>query len=58
MYSSPAIGSDGTVDITSSDSCLYAVEGSRPLADTPWPKFHHDNKNTGRVGGVYPIGDN
>jgi hypothetical protein len=25
--------------------------GSGVLADTPWPKFRHDNKNTGRVGG-------
>jgi len=48
---SPAIGSDGTVYIGSNDGCLYAMEGSGTLASSPWPKFCHDNQNTGRVGG-------
>jgi len=50
VSSSPAIGADGTVYI-GSDNYLYAIEGDSPLADAPWPKFQHDNKNTGRVGG-------
>jgi outer membrane protein assembly factor BamB len=51
VSSSPAIAADGTVYVGSDDNYLYAIEGDSPLADAPWPKFHHDNKNTGRVGG-------
>jgi len=51
IESSPSIGSDGTVYFGCNDGCLYAVYGSAPLANAPWPKFHHDVKNTGRVGG-------
>jgi outer membrane protein assembly factor BamB len=51
VFSSPAIGSDGTIYVGSYDGKLYAIYGSGTLANTPWPKFHHDLKNTGRVGG-------
>jgi outer membrane protein assembly factor BamB len=52
IKSSPAIGSDGTVYIGSLDSCVYAIRSdSKGLADSPWPKFQHDNQNTGRAGG-------
>ena len=51
VASSPAIGSDGTVYIGSGDGYLYAIQGSSSLADSPWPKFRHDNQNTGRIGG-------
>jgi outer membrane protein assembly factor BamB len=52
VYSSgAAIAADGTVYVGSTDNCVYAIGGSSPLADSPWPKFRHDNKNTGRVGG-------
>jgi len=52
IKSSPAIGSDGTVYVGSLDSCVYAVHSdSKGLADSPWPKFQHDNQNTGRAGG-------
>jgi outer membrane protein assembly factor BamB len=51
IRSAPAIGPDGTVYFTSCDGYLYALKGTSPLADSPWPKFHHDAKNTGRVGG-------
>jgi outer membrane protein assembly factor BamB len=49
--SSPAIAADGTVLVGCNDYYLYAIEGNSALADAPWPKFHHDLKNTGRVGG-------
>jgi len=51
IKSSPTIGPDGTVYFTSDDGYLYALKGTSPLADSPWPKFHHDLRNTGRVGG-------
>jgi outer membrane protein assembly factor BamB len=50
-YSSPAISFDGTIFIGAEDGCFYAVQGSGQLADTPWPKYRHDSKNTGRFGG-------
>ncbi len=55
ISSSPAIGSDGTVYVGSLDCLLYAIESSsKGLAASPWPKFHHDNRNTGRYSlGVY-----
>jgi outer membrane protein assembly factor BamB len=52
ICSSPTIAPDGTVYFTCYDGYLYALKGSSPLADSPWPKFHHDLRNTGRVGGV------
>ena len=51
VESSPAVADNGTVYFGSYDGHLYAIEGNYPLADSPWPKFRHDNKNTGRVGG-------
>jgi len=52
IKSSSAIGLDGTVYVGSLDSCVYAIRSdSKGLADSPWPKFAHDNQNTGRAGG-------
>jgi len=51
VRTAPTIASDGTVYFASHDGYLYALKGSGALADTPWPKFHHDTKNTGRVDG-------
>ena len=51
IQSSPTIGPDGKVYFTSKDGYLYALKGKSPLADSPWPKFHHDLRNTGRAGG-------
>jgi outer membrane protein assembly factor BamB len=46
--SSPSIGTDGVIYVGSGDHNLYAIEGkSGGLADTPWPKFGKNNKNTG-----------
>ncbi len=48
IFSSPAIGSDGTIYVGSYDNHLYAIQGeSEGLADTPWPKFRKNNRNTG-----------
>jgi outer membrane protein assembly factor BamB len=51
VMSPPAIGQDGTIYFGCDDGYFYAVYGSGQLADTPWPKFRHDSKNTGRFGG-------
>ena len=50
LFSSPSIGPDGTVYVGDEDG-FWALRGTAPLADSPWPKFHHDLRNTGRVGG-------
>lgn len=51
IYSSPTIGPDSTIYFGCCDSNLYALRGSGQLANSPWPKFQHDLRNTGRVGG-------
>lgn len=45
------IGKDSTIYFGCTDKYFYAVQGSGTLADSPWPKFRHDLKNTGRVEG-------
>ncbi len=50
VKSSPAIAPDGTLIVGSSDGLLYALRcTSNGLALSPWPRFHHDNGNTGRA---------
>ena len=50
VYSSPTIGEDGTVYVGSSDGYIYALWGdSMGLANSSWPKFRHDARNTGTV---------
>ncbi len=51
ISSSPAIASDGTIYVGSWDKYLYAIksDGNGYQTASPWPKFHHDNKNTGRA---------
>jgi len=49
-YSSPSIASDGTVYIGSLDGKLYAIKSdSLGLANSPWPKFMKNLRNTGNV---------
>ncbi|MBU4247834.1 MAG: SBBP repeat-containing protein [Verrucomicrobia bacterium] len=51
--SSPLIGMDGTIYIGSktTDNKLYAIYGpTPPEMNAPWPKFHHDMMNSGRMG--------
>lgn len=50
VQSAPTIGPDGTVYFVSTQGWLYALKGTAPLADAPWPKLHHDARNTGRAG--------
>ena len=50
VWSDPAISSDGTVYIGSDDFKLYALtSSSKGLANSPWPKFGQNNRNTHRV---------
>ncbi|MCX6841352.1 MAG: PQQ-binding-like beta-propeller repeat protein [candidate division WOR-3 bacterium] len=51
VINSPAIAADGTIYFGCSDGSIYAVEGSAGLASVQWPKFQHDNQNTGCAGG-------
>ena len=50
VTSSPAIGSDGTVYVGSSDKKLYAIKtDSKGLAKSPWPMRGQNARRTGRV---------
>ena len=51
VHTVPAIYNDGMIFFGSSNDNFYAIHGSGPLANTPWPKFRHDLRNTGRFGG-------
>jgi outer membrane protein assembly factor BamB len=49
VYSSPSVTKDGTVYFGSNSSTLYAIySSSNGLANSPWPKFQHDNFNRGQ----------
>jgi outer membrane protein assembly factor BamB len=51
VESCPAIVSDGTIYFGCNDGYLYAISTeSYGLASSSWPKFGHDNQNTGRAG--------
>jgi outer membrane protein assembly factor BamB len=56
-WSSPTIADDGTIYIGGigrgfAEGALSAVRSSSPgYAASPWPRFRHDNRNTGRSGG-------
>ncbi len=48
VYSSLAIATDGTIYAGSWDKKLYAIyDNNAGLAQSPWPKFHQNNQNTG-----------
>ena len=50
VYSSPAIGADGTVYVGSHDNKVYALESSSSgPADSPWPMFRQNARHTGRI---------
>ncbi len=49
-WSSPAIDIDGTIYIGNADGYLFAINSnSFGLVNSTWPKFRHDNRNTGRL---------
>ena len=50
VFSSPAIGSDGTVYVGSWDKKLYAIKtDSKGPAKSPWPMRGQNARHTGRV---------
>ena len=50
VFSSPAIGSDGTVYVGSLDNKLYAIQtDSKGLAKSPWPMRGQNARHTGRT---------
>ena len=50
VYSSPAIGSDGTVYVGSADNKLYAIKtDSKGPAKSPWPMRGQNARHTGRA---------
>ena len=50
VFSSPAIGSDGTVYVGSRDKKLYAIKtDSKGPAKSPWPMRGQNARRTGRV---------
>ena len=50
VWSSPAIGSDGTVYVGSDDKKLYALKtDSKGLAKSPWPMRGQNARHTGRA---------
>jgi hypothetical protein len=50
ISSSPTIEDDGTIYFGSNDGYFYALlSDSQSLADSCWPKYHHDNHNAGSV---------
>lgn len=47
FQSSPVIGSNGSLYFATSDGIVYALhDDNTGLADTPWPKYHRDSRNT------------
>jgi len=49
VFSSPAIGSDGTVYLGVGNRVYAIFSSSEGLAQSPWPKFHANNQNTGKI---------
>ena len=48
--SHPAMSSDGILYVSCGSGVLYAVDVTTgTLADSTWPKYQHDNQNTGRM---------
>lgn len=48
VVTAPAITNDGIVYFSTDEGKLYAMYSeSNGLADSPWPKYMHDNRNTG-----------
>ena len=55
VYSSPAIGNDGTVYVGSYGGNVYALKtSSTGPADSPWPMFGQNAQRTGRAPSPVP----
>ena len=49
IFGSAALNFAGILFFGSKDGSVYALNtGAGPLAHSPWPKFHHDLRNSGR----------
>lgn len=48
FFASPTIAPNGTLYIPNIDGRLLSIPGTGGLGNTPWPKFNHDIRNTGR----------
>ena len=46
LYSSPAIGADGTIYVGSFDNKVYAIKGP---SKSPWPMRGRNPQHTGRA---------
>ena len=50
VFSSPSIGTDGTLYVGSRDNNLYAIKtDSKGLAKSPWPMRGQNPQHTGRA---------
>ena len=48
-YCPAYISKNGTIYITNTSE-IYAIEGSSPLMNSPWPMYRHDPQNSGNAG--------
>lgn len=55
-HTSPAIAPDGTIYLAGwYDNSLHAITStSMGLAQTPWPRYRHDNQHSGRIQLILP----
>lgn len=51
---SPAVAASGTIYLPGMYRKLVAIHGVSPLAQTPWPKFRGNRRNTGNLGDHRP----
>ncbi len=50
VSSSPALSCDGTIYVGTSNGRVLALQAdSDGIADSSWPKYQHDNRNTGNL---------
>jgi len=50
VFSSPTIAPNGTLYVGSDDGYLYALKTASPgLAESSWPKFRGNARNSGRA---------
>ena len=59
IFCAPAISEDGIVYVASINGALHAFDSgtNAGLANSPWPKFAHDARNTGCAHGIGNLGE-